>query len=80
MPFVPYEATNNIAQTPNRAAKLQKSRLMQKWRLLQYHSIPFWGLHNIYKNQTAPNGTQLTICQVIKFIKLVEDHITPLFV
>ena len=53
---------------------------MQKWRLEQHHSIPFWGLDNIYKILTSPNGTKFTICQVIMSIKLVEDLITPLFI
>ena len=35
---------------------------MQKWRLLQHDSVPFWRLDNIHKILTAPNGTQFTIC------------------
>ena len=53
---------------------------MQKWRLSQHYAIPFWGLYNIYKILTAPNGTKFTICQVIMSIKLVKDLITLLFV
>ena len=50
---------------------------MQKWRLEQHHSIPFWGL---YKILTAPNGFEFTLCQVVMSIKLGVDYITPLFV
>ena len=52
---------------------------MQKWCLSQHHSVPVWGLDNIYKILTAPNGTKFTIYQVIMSIKFVEDLITPLF-
>ena len=80
MRYVPYEITHKIAQSPKRSIQLQKSRLIQKWLLSQYHLIPFCGLHNIYKILTTPNGTKFTICQVIMSIKLVEDLITLLFV
>ena len=41
MRYVPYNATNKVAQTSKCIVKLQKTRLMQKWRLEQHHSIPF---------------------------------------
>ena len=53
---------------------------MHKWRLEQHHTVPFWGLDNIYKALTAPNGAEFTICQVIISIKTVENLIPPLFV
>ena len=80
MRYVPFEATHKIAQTSKCAVQLQKSRLMQKWRLLQHHSIPFRGLDNIHKILTAPNRTKVTIYQVIMSIKLVKGLITPLFI
>ena len=80
MRYVSYNATNNIAQTSKHIMKLQKNQLMQKWRLEQHHSIPFWGLDNIYKILTAPNGFEFTHCQVVMSIKLGVDYITPLFV
>ena len=80
MRYVPYKATHKIAQTNKHTVKLQQNWLIQKWRLAQHHSIPFWGLDNIYKHLTAPNGFKFTICQVVVSIKLVEDLITPLFI
>ena len=53
---------------------------MQKWCLEQHHSIPFWGLDNIYKILIAPNGFKFTIYQVVMSIKSVVDYITPLFI
>ena len=41
MHYVPYKATHKITQTNKCVVKLQKNRLMQKWRLEQHHSIPF---------------------------------------
>ena len=61
MRYGPYEATHKISQSPRRAVQRQKNRLMQKWRLSQHHSIPFWSLDNIYKILTAPDGTKFTI-------------------
>ena len=78
--YVPYNATNKIAQTSKLIVKLQKNWLMQKWRLEQHHSIPFWGLDNIYKILTAPNGFEFTLCQVVMSIKSGVDYITPLCV
>ena len=79
MRYVHYNATNKIAQTSKRIVKLQKNQLMQKWRLEQHHSIPFWGLDDIYKILTAPNGFEFTLCQLVMSIKLGLEYITPLF-
>ena len=78
--YVPYESTNVITQTPKRKAKLLKNRLMHQWHQDQHHSIPFWGLDNIYKILTAPNGVEFTICQVVMLTKCSHDLATPLFV
>ena len=78
--YVPYKSTNIITQTPERRAKLQKNKLMHKWHLDQHHPITFWGLDNIYKILTTPNGAKFTICQIIISTKSVQDLITPLFV
>ena len=53
---------------------------MHQWHHDQHHSIPFWGLDNIYKILTAPNGTEFTICQVVMLTKPRQDFVTPLFV
>ena len=55
MRYDSYDATQKIAQTSKFIAKLQKDRLMQKWCLEQHHSIPFWGLDDIYTILTKPN-------------------------
>ena len=77
--YVPYNATNKISQTSKRMVKLQKNRLMQKWRLEQHHSIPFCGLDDIYKILKAPNGFEFTLCQVVVTIKSGVHYITSLF-
>ena len=66
----PMKPLIKLHKPPKRAANSQRSRLMQKWRLSQHHSIPFKGLDDIYNILTAPNGTQFTICQVIMSIKI----------
>ena len=38
-----------------------------------------WGLKDIYKVLTAPNGHEFTICQVIMSTKCSYVYITPLF-
>ena len=80
MRYVPYNATNKIAQTRKHMVKLQKNRLMQRWRLEQHHSIPFRGLDDIFRILKAPNGFKFTLCQVVMSIKSGVDYITPLFV
>ena len=77
--FVPFEATNKISQTALRKDKLQEDMLMQQWALERHHSIPCWGLVNIYKVVTAPNSTEFIICQVIISTKSVQDLISFLF-
>ena len=79
MKWVPYGSTNVIKQTSKCHFWLQKNRIMHKWRLEQHHTIPFWGLDNIYKVLTSPNGAEFAICQVIMSIKTVENLITPLY-
>ena len=78
--YIPYESTNVITQTPERKAKLLKNRLMHQWHHNQHHSIPFWGLDNIYKILNVPNGAEFTICQVVMSTKCSYNLITPLFV
>ena len=77
--FLKLSPYKKISKTPARNAQLQNSRLIHQWRLQQYHSIPFWGLVNIYKVLIAPNGHKFTICQVIISKKSIQDHISPLF-
>ena len=48
MRYAPSESTSVITQTSKRKAKLQKNRLIHQWHQDQHHSIPFWGLNNIY--------------------------------
>ena len=38
-----------------------------------------FGLVNIYQVLTVPHGTEFTICQVIMYIKPVQDLISPLY-
>ena len=80
MRYVLYESTNVITQNCERKAKLQKNRLMHQWYQDPHYSIPFWGLHVMYKIPTAPNGAEFTICQVVMQTKSTQDLITPLFV
>ena len=75
-----FKVTYNISQIVQSNAKLQKSRLIQQWALEQHHSIPFWGLVNIYKVLTVPNGHGFTIRQVIMSTKFVHAYIYPLFI
>ena len=49
MKYVPYKSTGEIAPSPKRFEKLQKSRLMHQWYQERHHPIKFWGFHNIYK-------------------------------
>ena len=79
MRYVPYNATHKITQTSKSIVKLQKNRLIHKWRQEQHHSIPFWGFDNIYKVLIAPNGFECTLYQVVISIKSGVDYITPLF-
>mmetsp|Transcript_13319 Transcript_13319/g.13136 ORF Transcript_13319/g.13136 Transcript_13319/m.13136 type:complete len:304 (-) Transcript_13319:117-1028(-) len=80
MRYVPYKSTNVITHCPKRHAKLQKNRLMHQWHQDQHHAISFWGVDNIYRVLTAPNGAKFTICQVIMSTKSAQDLITPLFI
>ena len=80
MRYVSYESTNVITQTPKLKAKLLKTRLMHQWHQDQHHSIPFWGLDNIYKILTTSNGAEFTIRQVVITTKCSHNLVTPLFV
>ena len=80
MKYLPYKSTGVITQSLKRFAQLQKNRLVHQLYQRRHHSIPFWGIHNIYRVLTAPNGAKFTICQVIMSTKCSHDLITPLFV
>ena len=78
--YVHFKATHKITQTLLCKQKLQKIWMMQQFTLDWHHSIPFWGLGNIYQILTAPNGTEFSICQVIMSIKSAQDFISPLLI
>ena len=79
MRYVPFKLTDNIAHTPKRFRKLQKSRMMHKWYQARQHSILFTGFTNVYQVLIVPNGDHITLCQVVMPIKCKYDYSSPVF-
>ena len=79
MKYVPYNSTGVIKISPELFKWLQKTRMLHSWNQKNHHATSMWGLKDIYKVLTAPNGHEFTMCQVIMSTKCSYDYITPLF-
>ena len=79
MKYIPYSGTGVIKIPPDLFRRLQKTRLLHSWNQKNHNATTMWGLKDVYKVLTAPNGHTFTICQVIMTTKCSYDYITPLF-
>ena len=79
MKYIPFSGTDVIKYSPDLFRRLQKTRLLHSWNQKNHHATTMWGLKDVYKVLTAPNGHTFTICQVIMTTKCSYDYITPLF-
>ena len=79
MKYVPYNSTGVIKRSPELFCRLQKTRLLHSWNQNHHHATSMWGLKDVYKVLTAPNGHEFTIYQVVMSTKCSYNYITPLF-
>ena len=79
MKYIPCNNTGVIKRSPELFKRLQKTRMLHAWNQKNHHATSMWGLKDVYKVLTAPNGHKFTICQVIMSTKCSYDYITPLF-